>query len=278
MRGHRKKHAMVIAAMAATCVSTTATAGIPVFDVMNFASNVAQNFQLTMIKHTLTDKGNGTINHYTNNIDNSTKSIDVTATKIHNVNTEIFNKTVYNTAITADFTWIINKGSDEIIPIPYEVEKMLAKVRGEGDSDAYAARFKEASTYYASLGGKQGDTTAAGFEGSRARKAANDALVKVLDIEEGRLAGEAEGLEDLADKSNKAEGHGRQLQIANALAGSQANQLIKLRSIMLASETARAAEAQAVADKEARAIATSRRLRDGLDDAIVTARKPLPSF
>lgn len=278
MRGQGKKHAMVMAALAATCVADTATAGIPVFDVMNFASNVAQNFQLTMIKHTLTDKGNGTINYYTNNIDNSTQAIDITTKNIHSVNTEIFNKTVYNTEITADFTWIINKGSGEIIPVPRKVEEMLAKIRNGEDSDGYAANFKEASAYYASLGGQQSKETAAGFEGSRARKAANDALVKFLDLEEGRLTAEAEGLHELAAKSNEAQGHGRQLQIANALAGSQANQLIKMRSAMLASESARAAEAQAAADREARTMATSRRLRDGLDDAIVAANKPLPSL
>ena len=99
-------------------------------------------------------------------------------------------------------------------------------------------------------------------------------LAESLDAQAEGLVEEGEALKKLADLSRSTQGHGRQLQVANALAGSQIDQTMKLRSMLLASEEARAAEAQAMADKDARAIATGKRLRDGLADAI---RKSAPA-
>lgn len=271
-----------VAMLVATIVTGTpgrAAASVPVIDMVNFFANVAQHTELVTIRKSLTERSGGSVNQHTGNIDKSTQDISTSSARIATLAGEINRKLDTNAAIDANFTWIITTGAhgDEIIPLPSEVRQLLKKVHEPGRSDDYASRFADASAYYARLGGNAEAVADADFEGSRARKAANDALVKIIDMEQLRLDEEAGGLKALATASNTAEGHGRQLQVANALAGSQANQLIKMRSMMLASESARAAEAQAAADKDARAIATARHLREGLQSAIMAADKTAPA-
>lgn len=247
---------------ACVCHTREAYAGIPVFDAINDASNVIQNFQLTKIKKALSGKGETTINHYTSNIDNWTKNID--------------NSMNINTDITADLTWIISIGSgDEDVPIPKGVIGTIEAVLGGKSSDDYVAGFQSA-TYYVDR--KEEGFDEGGLEGSRARKAANDALMKSIDISRIGLQKEAESRHEWFQKSLEVTGQARQLQVANSLAHSEVDQLMKLRSMMLVSEAARAAENQASADKDARAIATNRALRDGLTEARNQIIKPQPKY
>lgn len=269
MRGHRK----IVIAMVMVVGSGTAgvvSAGVPVIDVANLVMNVVQSVQLKKIQKTLTNNSSGTINYYTNNIDKSNTHIDESTTNISK-------NTTINTEISTDldFTLIINRGGgEEIIPVPRTVTALLEKIHAKGQDEEYASKFADAATYYVKAGER--GPVEAGFEGSRARKAANDALVKSLDLEQDRLASDAKALTKLAGMIDDVQGHGRQLQVANAIAGTQANQMLEIRSMMLASESARAAESQAAADKEARAIATGKHLREGLDKAASTASRPLP--
>lgn len=262
----------VIAMMALAAMP--AHAGIPVFDVMNFASNVVQNVQLFKIQHSLTDHSQGTVVYNTTNIDNSTKSIDRSTKKIDkstsNIDistTNISKITNKNYEINAEFTWIINKGGDEIIPIPKELAPKPAAIHG-GGLEAYIANFKDAGTYAA---GVSGDKPEGVFEGSRARKAANDMLVHSIELEQAAMKDELAALKSIKEAGEMAQGHGNQLQVANALSVSQINQLMKLRNSMLVTEAQRAAEAQVAADKDARAIATGVKLRAGLAQAIAAA-------
>jgi len=253
MMKREKVSALAIVLATGTVATGPAQAGIPVFDIVNATSNVIQNFQLASIKHSLTYQGPGTINNHTYNID---KSIE------------------FNTQIDADLTWIIGEGDDEEVPIPGPVSEKMAEILGGQSSDDYAKGFQSASYY----GKDMEDFRGAGVEGSRARKAANDALVKSIEVGQDSLKEDAALLKDWRDMSNKAEGHGRQLQIANAFAGSQVGQLMKLRAAMLVSEASRAAEAQAAADKDARAIATGIAMREGLDDLRSQTIAPAPKY
>ena len=93
-----------------------------------------------------------------------------------------------------------------------------------------------------------------------------------------QIQADTDALKGMKDAIQKSQGTGHQLQVANALAGSQAVQLVKLRSLMLASEAARAAEAQASADKDARAIAVSKQLNDGLSSAVSHSLTPRSTY
>ncbi|UPG90356.1 hypothetical protein L2Y96_00875 [Luteibacter aegosomaticola] len=266
---------------ATVCISALfvgkAQAVTPVFDLLNFASNVAQNVQLTMINKTLTRETEGSINYYARNItDNSvriqdnTKNIDKSTKNIDKSTKEINRITNLNFEIDADFTWIINKGSDVIIPIPEALDKSLSAIHGS-DVSKYKDNFKDATAYAGQLGADD-HTPREIFEGSRARKAANDMLVESVELERAGMKDEADALNDARTASLKAKGHGHQLQVANALAISQINQTMKLRNSLLVTEAQRAAEAQVAADKDARAIAVAKKMRRGLGKAVSTSR------
>jgi conjugal transfer/entry exclusion protein len=211
---------------------------------VNAASNLIRNGQLEEIRRQLSSKEEGTIINYTQ----------------------------INTDIDAHFTWIINKETgDEIIPIPRDVQTKVDGIRKGQTTTQYTSHYKSLDMI--------GETEATGryadndtVEASRARKAANDALVEAIAHDELALSSEAKALRELQDHTNDAKGHGNQLQAANALAGSQINQLMKLRSMMLVSEAARAAESQAAADREARAISVGKHLREGLSDVLRETR------
>jgi conjugal transfer/entry exclusion protein len=210
-------------------------------NVTSAGSNLAQNLQLKAIKRQLSNNKDGTVIHHTINID---KQLEI------------------NTEINTEFNWIINEGGGEIVPIPFD----LGKVMGGNEVKKYTRYYNTVDAHEKDPLGHFGDQTA--FEASRARKAANDALVHAIASDDKALQSEANALKDLAAISNNAKGHGHQLQVANALAGSQINQLMRLRSLTLVSEAARAAEVQAAADRDARAVAVGRRLRKGMDDAL----------
>ncbi|HVI56680.1 MAG TPA: hypothetical protein VM621_16695 [Luteibacter sp.] len=262
MRKLSRKTTLAIALTGALCCTDTAHAVVPVIDALNDFSNIVQNFQLAAIKRSLTDKGGDTVNHYTSNIDQSTSIISETTTNIDK-------SIAFNTEITGDFTWIISNGKDEDVPIP-RVLGTLNAVLGGQSSDDYVARFRSAKDYVAANqgDGAQEDFGQVGLEGSRARKAANDALVKAIEKEQEGLSDDAVSLKTIMKENINAAGHGHQLQVANTLATTQVSQLMQLRSMMLASDAARVAEAQSAADKEARAIATSKALRSGLSAQI----------
>jgi len=252
-----KKAALSLAIIAGLCSTRPAHAvfAIPVIDAANEISNLIIKAELLGIHRALKSDDEGSINYYTANIDNS-------ITK--------------NTEINADLTWIISHGKDEVVPIPREVEVRLEKVLGNKTSDEFAAQFQSAKFY--GEPSEIDDYVAASIEGSRARKAANDALVKSIEVDQVALKEEAARVKELSDLTRTTVGQGRQLQIANALAGVEADQLMRLRSMMLVSEASRAAESLAAADRDARAIATSNAMRAGLSKAYFQTIAPEPTF
>lgn len=195
------------------------------------------------------------------------------------VTTNIYNISKDNYDIDKTFTWITNNyyGDDDLTcppdALPDECEAViggananLAKLIGKGVVDQYTANYKDAASYGASIADKS-NLTNVGFTATANQKLANDALAKALSDQRGSLMAQSAGVTKLIDGSMQAQGHGKQLQYANALAGAQAVQLAEMRSLMLASENARAAASQAAADKEARQVASKQSLRRGLEKA-----------
>lgn len=284
------RHAQLVICLSVV-FSGSAVAGIPVTDIINDASNIIQNVQLKKLTKALTQQKPGTINNYTKNIDAQTNNIALNAVNIDNSTTKIDESThnidnstknidvitTNNFVIDADFTWNITHNGGEIIPIPDPIKDGIEEIKNHFTTDAYIANFKSAE-FYRDSGGANKDHLTSGIEGSRARKAANDMLVKSLDAQMEGLNDEADQVTKIAERIVKSQGHGNQLQMANVLAGTQVDQTMKLRSMLLASESARAAEAHAAADRDARAIATSKQLREGLADAIRKGAPKAPKY
>jgi hypothetical protein len=235
---------------------------IPVFDIPNFFVNAANNKTLFAIHHQLKSQSKGTVVYNTVNIDRST---DISA-KID----------IRNIDIDAEFTWIINQGGGEIIPIPGPVRKGLDSILNWKAPAMFTAQFKAAADFEGLADVVH--SKAAAIDGSRARKAANDTLITSLGSQQDALKKEMEDLEKMAEMIKKTDGHGMQLQIANAMSASQINQIMKLRSMMVVSEASRAVEAQVSADKDARAIVVGNHLREGLDSAVNQSLVPLSTY
>jgi hypothetical protein len=193
--------------------------------------------------------------------------------------TNIYNINKNNYEINQSFKWITNNyyGDDDLIcppdALPDECEAIigrananLAKLIGKGTVDRYTAGYKDASSYRGAIADKS-NLTDVGFAATANQKLANDALAQALSAQRGSLMAQSAGLTKLIEQGSHVQGHGNQLQYANALAGAQAVQLAEMRSLMLASENARAASAQAAADKEARQVASKQSLRRGLEAA-----------
>lgn len=98
---------------------------------------------------------------------------------------------------------------------------------------------------------------------SEARKKANDAVFKAIDQQQQTLTTDANNLADLQSQASGAKGQMEAIQAANQLASAQTNQLLQIRSILLAQQSAAATLAQAQADKDAQRTAASAAIREG---------------
>lgn len=89
---------------------------------------------------------------------------------------------------------------------------------------------------------------------SEARKKANDAVFKAIDEQQDTLQRDADNLADLQTQASGAQGQMEAIQAANQLASAQTNQLLQIRSLLVAQQNAATTLAQAQADKEAQHI------------------------
>lgn len=302
-----KKSVLGLATLSSLAVVGTASAQYVVYDPVNESHQIAQEIMmgaelgiqtenaavntinagvntaslavlLFMKKHVKTIDGNILdIKHSLTEIKEG-NMLDLT-TKIYNDIDNINNVTNQNYDINKSFTWITNNyyGDDDLTcppdALPDECEAVighananLAKLIGKDVVGKYTENYKDATSYGTSIADKS-NLTNVGFTATVNQKLANDALAQALSDQRGSLMAQSAGMTKLIDGSMKAQGHGNQLQYANALAGAQAVQLAEMRSLMLASENARAAAAQAAADKEARQVASKQSLRRGLEQA-----------
>ena len=97
---------------------------------------------------------------------------------------------------------------------------------------------------------------------SESQKRANDAVFKGLEIQQDSIESDARQLERLQVSAQTAEGQVQAIQYANQFASNQANQLLHIRSLMVAQQTAAAALAQGEVNKQAQQDAANQKLRE----------------
>jgi conjugal transfer/entry exclusion protein len=268
------KRGVLSAALAVgTMGSGSAFAFIPVFDLANFVVNEVNqwiNFgdlvvDIAILKELKKLKPEAMIEH-TTSIDNSTTVIRDTVNHIDQSVTNIQEITNRNFEINKQFNYITNNyyGSDPLI-IPTAIDQQLGEMLDDDKVEGYTSNYKSAEAYKNGVANPE-NLTNVGFQATVMQKTANDALVKTLSSQRDSIRQQGEDLRKLAEDSVApgSQGHGKQLQYANALAGAQAAQLIEIREMMLASENARAAAAQAAADVKSRQVAASQSLRRGI--------------
>jgi len=97
---------------------------------------------------------------------------------------------------------------------------------------------------------------------SESQKKANDAMLLGLEKQQQNLASDSSRLQELQQTAQSADGQMKALGVANQLASQQANQLLQLRSLLMAQQNAVATKMQADADKEAMQEAASQKFWD----------------
>lgn len=141
-----------------------------------------------------------------------------------------------------------------------------------GSLDSYLKRYKDINYYRSSpCFNSNVECTAdeisalrkAEQNNSEARKKANDAVFKALDEQQETLQRDADNLADLQTQVTGAQGQMEAIQAANQLASAQTNQLLQIRSLLVAQQNAATTLAQAQADKEAQQAAASEIFRAG---------------
>jgi P-type conjugative transfer protein TrbJ len=97
---------------------------------------------------------------------------------------------------------------------------------------------------------------------SEATKKANDSLIKGLDIQQESMVSDARQLERIQNAAQTAGGQVEAIQYANQLAGNQINQLLQIRSLLVAQQSAATSMLQAENDVKAQETAATQKLRD----------------
>ncbi|WP_313112999.1 P-type conjugative transfer protein TrbJ [Pseudescherichia sp.] len=132
-----------------------------------------------------------------------------------------------------------------------------------GSLESYLKRYQDINYYRSSACFKRNvECTApeisalreAEQKSSEARKKANDAVFKVIDEQQDTLQNDADNLADLQTQATNAHGQMEAIQAANQLASAQTNQLLQIRSLLVAQQNAAATLVQVQADKEAQQI------------------------
>jgi P-type conjugative transfer protein TrbJ len=98
---------------------------------------------------------------------------------------------------------------------------------------------------------------------SEARKKANDALFRGVDLQQQTLQKDSAHLRQLQQAAQSSTGRLQALQAANELASEQTNQLLQIRGLLVAQQNALATQMAVQNDKEARAIALEEKFKSG---------------
>lgn len=98
---------------------------------------------------------------------------------------------------------------------------------------------------------------------SVAEKRANDAMLKGIDKQQQSLKDDSEKLRILQSQAQSAQGQKQALQAASQLASNQSHQLLQIRGLLVAQQTAQATKDAAAANKEAIQTAGDERFRAG---------------
>jgi hypothetical protein len=213
------------------------------------------------LAHTHENTRNITTN--TNYISNHTENISQIENKNYSTTNE-YKKWITNNYYGASQQCPPDATPDECTGIiNRKVDEDFDKLIGGQSLGGYVDNYRSASHYDDRIATAD-NLKDIGMRASANQKLANDAMARTLGTQRDALKQQSAGVIKLIEQGIRAEGHGNQLQMANALAGAQAIQLQEMRSLMLASENVRAAQAQAEADRESRELAASRSLRRGL--------------
>jgi P-type conjugative transfer protein TrbJ len=223
--------------------SQPALAGIPVADGLNLSQTT-----VTAI----------------NQVAQVTKQIQQYKTQL-----EQYENMLQNTATPSAYVWNDVNG---IINNLVSAQQSLNYYKNQaGSIDKYLEKYQNVTYYeeHPCFNNKTGCTAQQRIqlensraEGADAVKRANADVIRSVDQQQQTLASDAQKLQQLQGQASSATGQMQALQAANQLAGAQGNQLIQIRSMLMAQNQAATTIAQQQADQKAQESAAAKMLRD----------------
>lgn len=224
--------AIVATTLGLSTLSIPARAGIPVID----GSNLAQNLMTAM------------------------ESVAQTMKQIEQYRTQLqqYENMLQNTTAPAAYIW--DQAQATINGLVNATNTLNMYKQQLGSLDNYLNKFQSVHYYksspcFSNTGCSSADWNALKQNrelGSEAQKQANDALLRSLDLQHRNIQTDASNLQRLQSAAQGANGQMEAIGYANQLASNQANQLLQIRSLLMAQQNAVAAKMQADADLEAK--------------------------
>lgn len=138
-----------------------------------------------------------------------------------------------------------------------------------GSLDAYLGKFQDVAYYRSSpcfSAAGCSDAERAAMEENRrlaseSQKTANDALFKNLELQQANLEADARQLNRLQSAAQGADGQLAAIGYANQIASNQTHQLLQIRSLLVAQQSAEATRLASELDDSARGEALEKQLR-----------------
>lgn len=206
----------------------------------------------------------------TQNIMSALESVAQTAKQIQQYQTQLqqYENQLQNTMAPAANIW---DQAQRTINDLNQATNTLAYYQNQlGSLDAYLGKFQDVAYYrsspcFSSAGCSDAEWAAMAENrrlASESQKKANDALFKGLEQQQDNLQADARQLQRLQSAAQDADGQLAAIGYANQLASNQANQLLQIRSLLIAQQNAVGTQMQADADREAQYQASRERLFD----------------
>ena len=171
----------------------------------------------------------------------------------------------------APAAWVWDQANQTINKLLQAQDTLSYYKNQAGSLDSYLSRYQDVGYYrsspcFTSSGCSDAQRQAvidANANGSAAKKAANDAILKGVDQQQQTLTTDAVNLRSLQSQATGAQGQMQAIQAANQLASAQNNQLLQIRGLLLAQQTAAATAASVSNDRDAQQAAAATQIRDG---------------
>ncbi|ELB1991372.1 TPA: P-type conjugative transfer protein TrbJ [Vibrio parahaemolyticus] len=206
----------------------------------------------------------------TQNIMSAMESVTQTAKQIQQYQTQLqqYENQLQNTMAPAAYIW--DQAQSTIDDLTHATNTLAYYQNQLGSLDAYISKFQDVAYYRSSpcFNGSGGCTPAeqAAMEENRrlaseSQKTANDALFESLKLQHENLQADARQLRRLQSAAQGADGQLAAIGYANQLASNQANQLLQIRSLLIAQQNAEAARLASESDAHARGEAREKQLR-----------------
>ncbi|EAM5005926.1 TPA: P-type conjugative transfer protein TrbJ [Escherichia coli] len=234
----------LLASFVASVMTLPAQAGIPVID----GTNVVQ-----------------TTISAVNNVQAVAKQLQQYQTQLQQ-----YENMLQNTVAPAAYVW---DQANQTINKVLQAQDTLSYYKNQaGSLDSYLQRYKDINYYRTSAcfnsnvsctADEIAKLSNADKDNSEAIKRGNDAVFKAIDEQQKNLKGDALHLEQLQNQATGAKGQMEAIQAANQLASAQTNQLMQIRTLLLAQQNAATTLAQAESDKDAQRAAASAAIREG---------------